>query len=50
MNWADSGMGLVNKKTVEKITVDIFTLSLGIASIGVLAGAVTKIMLRPPKV
>jgi hypothetical protein len=30
--------------------VDIFTLLLGIASICVLAGAVTKIMLRPPKV
>ena len=30
--------------------VDIFTLLLGIVSIGVLAGAVTKTMLRPPKV
>lgn len=30
--------------------VDIFSLLLGIFSIGFLAGAVTKIMLRPPKV
>lgn len=30
--------------------IDIFTLLLGVASICVLAGAVTKIMLRPPKV
>jgi hypothetical protein len=41
---------LVNKRAGEKIMVDIFTLLLGIVSICVLAGAVTKIMLRPPKV
>jgi hypothetical protein len=41
---------LINELTGEKIMVDIFTLLLGIASIGVLATAVTKIMLPPPKV
>jgi len=45
-----TGRGLVNERIGEKIMVDILTLLLGIVSICVLAGAVTKIILRPPKV
>ena len=41
---------MVIEGTEEKIMIDIFTLLLAILSICALAGAVTKIMLRPPKV
>ncbi len=43
-------MGLANASIGERIVVDIFTVLLGIVSVCALFGAVTKIILRPPKV
>jgi hypothetical protein len=40
---------LVNKRTGEKIVVDIFTALLGIISICALVRTITKILLSPPK-
>ncbi len=45
-----AGRGLIIEGTKEKIIVDIFAILLGIVLICALAGAVTKIMLSPPKV